>query len=196
MAPTDDEVRIVEYRTSWPTEFRRIGEDVRSALGNLVARIDHIGSTAVPGLSAKDVIDVQVSVTDEARLDETAQLLGRAGWTPRRGIHDDHLVPGWPPDGGGPKALMREPAGGRRVNVHIRTLGRPNQRYPLVVRDYLRAHPESARAYATLKLDLAELTRGDEDRYTDVKDAACDLINLAAEEWAETTGWAPGRSDA
>jgi GrpB-like predicted nucleotidyltransferase (UPF0157 family) len=82
------------------------------------------------------------------------------------------------------------------VNLHARVLGRANQRYPLLFRDYLRAHPESARAYATLKRDLASLVPDDLDRYADVKDAVCDLIYLAAEEWAVATAWAPAATDA
>jgi GrpB-like predicted nucleotidyltransferase (UPF0157 family) len=91
--------------------------------------------------------------------------------------------------------FLREPPGYRRVNVHVRVVGQANQRYPLLFRDYLRAHPASARAYATLKKDLALLLPDDLDHYTDVKDAACDLIYFAAEAWAQTIGWNPGPSD-
>jgi len=93
------------------------------------------------------------------------------------------------------KRFLNEPSGSRRVNVHVRVMGRGNQRYPLLFRDYLRSHPHSAQAYATLKKDLALLLPDDIDRYADVKDAACDLIYLAAEDWAQTIGWNAGRSD-
>ena len=74
------------------------------------------------------------------------------------------------------------------MNLHIRVAGRPNQRYPLLFRDYLRAHPESAAAYAALKRALAALGI-DRGVYADVKDPACDLIFVAAEDWAAQTGW-------
>jgi len=77
----------------------------------------------------------------------------------------------------------------------VRMAGRPNQRYPLLFRDYLRAHPASAAAYAELKRRLAEHL-SDPQRYPEVKDAAVDLIYFAAEEWAATTGWQPGPADA
>jgi len=57
-----DRVRIVPYDPAWPPLFARLGGDLRAALGNVAVRIDHIGSTAVPGLVAKPVIDIQVSV--------------------------------------------------------------------------------------------------------------------------------------
>jgi GrpB-like predicted nucleotidyltransferase (UPF0157 family) len=73
--------------------------------------------------------------------------------------------------------------------------GRANQRYALLFRDYLRAHPRSAAAYAELKRRLAS-NLADLRTYPDVKDPACDLIIVAAEDWADATGWMPGPSDA
>ena len=127
------------------------------ALGDTVSRIDHIGSTFVPGLASKDVIDTQVSVERDADLDGVARELEAAGWnTPRPIINIDHQVPGSPEDERARrKRFFKQPPGSRHVNLHVRVIGRANQRYPLLFRDYLRAHPESAPAYATLKRDLA-----------------------------------------
>lgn len=86
------------------------------------------------------------------------------------------------------------PANQRRTNTHVRVPGRANQRYPLLFRDYLRAHPQTAEAYARLKRMLAEHL-ADPFMYPDVKDPAVDLIYLAAEKWAEQTNWQPGESD-
>jgi GrpB-like predicted nucleotidyltransferase (UPF0157 family) len=182
----DRRVTIVEPKASWPNEFGTISTAIREAVGPLALRIDHIGSTAVPGLPAKDVIDVQLTVTalDRARL---APPLERAGFVDQD-IGSDHR----PPGAGGPdddwRKLYFQAGSGRSVNLHVRVAGRPNQRYPLLFRDYLRAHPQAAAAYASLKRALAAL---DIDRglYSDVKDPACDLIYLAAEEWAAQTGW-------
>jgi GrpB-like predicted nucleotidyltransferase (UPF0157 family) len=78
--------------------------------------------------------------------------------------------------------------------MHVRVQGRPNQRYALLFRDYLREHPAAAAAYAELKRRLAalEIDRG---VYADVKDPACDLIMAAAEEWSALSGWRAGPSD-
>jgi GrpB-like predicted nucleotidyltransferase (UPF0157 family) len=86
------------------------------------------------------------------------------------------------------------PANQRRTHTHVRVSGRANQRYPLLFRDYLHAHPQTAEAYARLKRMLAEHL-ADPFMYPDVKDPAVDLIYLAAEKWAEQTNWQPGESD-
>jgi len=80
------------------------------------------------------------------------------------------------------------------VNLHLRVNGRPNQRYPLLFHDYLRAHDEAATSYATLKRRLAELSL-ETGVYADIKDPVTDLIMVAAEEWAARAGWQPGPSD-
>ena len=73
--------------------------------------------------------------------------------------------------------------------LHVRVLGRANQRYALLFRDYLRAHPAMASSYAELKRRLAHYHRDERVVYTEIKDPACDLILSAAEEWARQTGW-------
>lgn len=147
-------------------------------------------------LASKDVIDIQVSVEQDSDLDGVARELEKAGWTPRSDINQDHDVPGMPVDERArQKWFLREPPGSRRVNIHVRVMGHANQRYPLLFRDYLRAHPFSAHSYATLKKDLARLLQHDYDRYAEVKDAACDLIYFAAEDWAQAVGWSAGPSD-
>ena len=182
----DRRVTIVEPRASWPTEFEAIARSIREALGPLALRVDHIGSTSVPGLPAKDVIDVQVTVAALER-DRLAPALARADFVDQS-IGNDHR----PPGAAGPdddwRKLFFQAGSGRPVNVHVRVAGRPNQRYPLLFRDYLRAHPVSAAAYASLKRALAALGI-DRGVYADVKDPACDLIFIAAEEWAAQTGW-------
>ena len=189
-------LEIVDPTARWGWEFAAIGEELRRHLGDLAVRIDHIGSTAVPGLAAKDVLDVQVTVADENKLDLVCERLAPHAWE-RRPYERDHVVPGLPIDAREwTKRLLREPAGRRAVNLHVRVFGRANQRYPLLFRDYLRAHPATAAAYAEAKRRLAELAAGDVVRYADAKDPVVDLIYLPAEEWAGRTCWAPGPSDA
>lgn len=187
-------IEIVSYRERWPREFAEIAAPLRRALGDLALRIDHIGSTSVPGLAAKDVIDVQVTVRDLDGRIEVA--LAPLGYHRRPDLKDDHRPPGMDgPDSDWQKQFFAPPAGQRRTNLHVRMQGRPNQRYPLLFRDYLRAHPASAEAYARLKLALAQVF-DDTRAYADAKDPACDLIALAAEGWARATAWTPGPSDA
>jgi len=165
---------------------------IRSALGPAALRVDHIGSTAVPGLPAKNVIDIQVAVADLA----AADALAAAGFRPSGEILNDHRPPGAQgPDSDWAKRFFTEPEGERRANVHVRVEGSGNQRYALLFRDYLRTHPQTAEAYAELKRRLAAQLP-DTMTYADVKDPAVDLIALAAEDWAAATDWQPGPSDA
>jgi GrpB-like predicted nucleotidyltransferase (UPF0157 family) len=189
-------VEIMPYNQRWPADFAVIGTNLRDALRDLAQRIDHIGSTSVPGLAAKDRIDVQLTVSDFDRFRLVQAALERIGYTLVPGNLSDHRPPGWDgPAEQWEKRFFRPPMGQRPTNLHTRAAGRANQRYPLLFRDYLRAHPRSAAAYAELKRRLADNLR-DLDSYPDVKDPACDLIIVAAEDWAAATVWQPGPSDA
>ena len=187
-------IEIVDYRSTWPDEFQQIARTIRSALGEAAMRIDHIGSTSIPGLCAKDVIDLQISVE---RLDgRVSHALRAIGYTQVDDIVRDHR----PPDDDGPaenwqKLYFRPPSGQRRTNTHVRALGRPNQRYALLFRDYLRVHSATAAAYGELKRRLA-VSLANPDDYPDVKDPAVDLIFLPAKLWAIETGWDLGPTDA
>jgi len=186
-------VTILPYNSTWPDEFRFIAAQLRHALKELALRIDHIGSTSVPGLDAKDRIDIQVTV---AGLDPPVEIsLTTIGYN-RLEILADH-----PPFGVDSQAAqwakwyLKPPKGQRPTNLHVRIDGRANQRYPLLFRDYLRTHPASAAAYAELKRRLAH-NLADIGTYPDVKDPAVDLIYFAAQDWASATSWHPGPSDA
>jgi GrpB-like predicted nucleotidyltransferase (UPF0157 family) len=187
-------IEIIPYQERWSAEFQAIATLLREALGQLALRIDHIGSTSVPGLAAKDIIDLQVTV---AALDEqVTQAMIEPGYRKPEGIWRDHQTPRFSgPQTEWEKLYFIEPAGQQRTNVHVRVQGRANQRYALLFRDYLRAHPATADAYAELKRRLAAHL-ADSQIYPYVKDPAVDLIYLAAEEWAAATNWQPAPSDA
>jgi GrpB-like predicted nucleotidyltransferase (UPF0157 family) len=179
---------IAPYSPQWPLEFNRLAAALAAVLGELAVRIDHIGSTAVPGLAAKDVIDIQVSVRALEPAVEAA--LASLGYERLPEIAGDHR----PPQAVGPasdwqKWFFRPPAAQRRTNLHVRVAGRPNQRYPLLFRDYLRAHPAAAEAYGQIKQQLARHHPDDMEAYYDIKDPACDLIWVAARSWAAASGW-------
>jgi GrpB-like predicted nucleotidyltransferase (UPF0157 family) len=179
-------VTIVDYDPTWPDQFQELAAGLRRQLGDGVIGVDHIGSTAVPGLAAKDVIDLQVTVADLAQADRLAPAFERAGYVATR-YRRDHQPAGDRSDPGlWEKRLWQSPPGARPVNAHVRAAGRPNQRYALLFRDYLRAHPAAAAAYARLKRALAERFGDDLAAYTELKDHACDLIVVAAEDWDAT----------
>ena len=189
-------VEIVPYDRGWPAEFLAIGARIRSVVGDLALRIDHVGSTAIPGLAAKDVIDVQITAAALGPGGALDAALAGDRFRRRADVDRDHEPPGvaWSP-GDWDKWLLEPPAGLRPANVHVRVDGRPNQRYALLFRDYLLENPLTAAAYAELKRRLAEIAPS-RQAYAEAKDPACDIVMGAAEEWADVTGWSPGPSDA
>lgn len=206
--PTPITIEIAEYQPTWPSEFQSIAATLRIALGNAALRIDHIGSTAVPNLCAKDIIDVQVTVAELN--DCIAEAISEAGFERRAHITRDHVPPSAAGNAGyenadddcdadnsnhshhkvkaWQKLFFVQPIGQRRMNIHIRKQGAPNQRYPLLFRDYLIAHPHVAAAYGELKRRLAS-NLAKVDTYPDVKDPAVDLIYFAADDWAKRELW-------
>lgn len=166
--------------------------ELSAALGPLARRVEHIGSTSIPGMAAKPVFDFQVSVED---LDAAAAAFDcpLAGFgLARLPYQHDHVPAGcddapelWA------KRLWSKPAsGGERVIVHCRLVGSPNERLALLFRDWFRAHPEAVPAYARFKEVLAAAVQ-DLEVYTDVKDPVVDLVISVAEEWAAATRWYP-----
>ncbi|MGN6687808.1 MAG: GrpB family protein [Actinomycetales bacterium] len=182
-------VEIVAHRSDWRREFEEAREALLEVLAGLSVGIEHIGSTSVPGLPAKDVIDMQVCVPDEDALAGAVERLQGHGYPVRFPV-EDHPAAGADPDPAQwHKAFTRETPGGRRCNIHIRVEGRENWRYALLFRDFLRAHPDMAAAYAAFKTKAAALVPDDVDVYADLKDPVCDLVYLPALSWAAATGW-------
>jgi GrpB-like predicted nucleotidyltransferase (UPF0157 family) len=181
---------IHDYEPTWPAEFEDIKSSLQEVLGSLALRIDHIGSTSVPGLGAKDVIDIQVTV--QALTPEVKEKLIQAGYEYLPTITQDHIPMGADAD---PKLwskfLFKQPPGQRRANLHIRIDGYPNQHYALLFRDYLRAHPNSAGSIELIKREIVKRHADDVDAYYDIKDPVYDLIWDAALEWSRQSGWKP-----
>jgi GrpB-like predicted nucleotidyltransferase (UPF0157 family) len=196
MTAARDPIVITPYQKRWVREFHEAGAALRAVLDDLALRIDHIGSTSVPGLAAKDYIDVQVTVADLSKADAVADALAAAGY--RVSVHtEDHRPPGdTHPAEHWRKRLCREPEGVRRTHIHIRAAGHANQCYALLFRDFLRANPLAAGGYERAKIALSRLHPDDIEAYLDVKDPICDVIMAGAEVWAVASGWALGPSDA
>ena len=186
-------IEIVPYKKNWPGEFARVGARIRAALGKTALAIHHIGSTSVPGLAAKDIIDVQLTVADLNPV--FRELLEVAGFVVLEHVARDHCPPGLTLP---PEELAKQMFQGTspNVNLHVRGVGRFNQRYPLLCRDYLRSHPATMHAYAEIKRQLARYFPENVEAYYDVKDPVFDLIMAGAGEWAGVTDWMLPPSDA
>jgi GrpB-like predicted nucleotidyltransferase (UPF0157 family)/ribosomal protein S18 acetylase RimI-like enzyme len=175
--------RVVNSDPAWPAQAETLIARLQSVLGPLAARIDHIGSTAVPGLAAKDILDIQVTLPDldAATLAAVAGAMTAAGFVHRSDVTRDHRPPGSiGPDSDWEKAYFKTAPGERPAHIHVRAAGRPNQAYPLRFRDFLRGAPEVAEAYARLKRELARYHAHDGEAYTDIKDPVVDLIWMMA----------------
>ena len=174
---------LVPYDPRWPEEFREIATRLRAALRSVALRIDHVGSTSVPGLDAKPVIDVQVSVaslTPDAPFREPMAGLGY-----RLDEHNPDRT----------KRFFLGPEGARATHVHVRELGSFDERLNLLLRDYLRTHPDAAAEYARVKWELAKTFRNDREGYVRAKEPTVWSILRRAHDWSQETGWRPGPSD-
>jgi GrpB-like predicted nucleotidyltransferase (UPF0157 family) len=151
-----DPIEVVDYDPAWPARFEIWRERLARALGPVARRIDHVGSTSVPGLAAKPVIDVQLSVPDVR--DEAAYVprIERAG-VGFRSRDDQHRY--FRPTGDRP----------REVQIHVCTVGSPWERRHLLFRDFLRADVDTRDAYAALKRELAARYRHDRIAYNESK---------------------------
>ena len=177
-------VEIVLYDPAWPEQFAELGRELRAGLGDIALRIDHVGSTAVPGLAAKPIIDVQVSVAAFEPLAAFKQPLERLGYV-FRADNPERI-----------KRYFREPPGRRRTHVHVRRAGSFSEQWALLFRDYLRAHPEVAAEYEALKRRLAIRYRDDRRGYAAAKEPFSWAVIRRADGWAQAQGWQPGPSDA
>jgi GrpB-like predicted nucleotidyltransferase (UPF0157 family) len=177
-------IQIVAYDPAWSEQFARLGRNLRGALGAIAIRIDHIGSTAVPGLPAKPVLDVQISVASFDPLDAFREPLEQLGCVYRADNTERT------------KRYFRERPGSPRTHIHVRRAGSFSEQFALLFRDYLRAAPDVAAEYAILKRTLAERHRHDRRGYTEAKVPFFWETIRRADEWAQRNGWAPGPSDA
>ncbi len=150
-------IRIVPADPDWPRQFAELGGRLRAALGEVALRIDHIGSTAVAGLAAKPVIDVQISVAALDPVDPFRAPLERLGYVYRADNTERT------------KRYFREPPGQPRTHIHVRRAGSFSEQFPLLFRDYLRSHADEAVAYEEEKRLLAARFPHDGSAYTDAK---------------------------
>lgn len=182
--PEEEPIILVPYDPAWPEEFREIAAALRSTVGPVAVRIDHVGSTAVPGLDAKPVIDIQLSVRSLEPPEPYARPLEELRYRFRPANPDRT------------KRFFLGPLGGRATHLHVRESGSFDERLNLLLRDFLRTHAEAAADYAWVKWSLSETFRNDREGYVRAKEPTIWSLLRRAHDWAQTTGWSPLPSDA
>ncbi len=171
---------VIDYDPAWPQTYASWRDRVGRTLGRAALGIEHVGSTSVPGLAAKPIVDIQVSVADLADESRYVRQLEGAGLVLRS--RDD-----W-------HRYFRPPAGQpRAVHVHVCAAGGQWERDHLLFRDYLRADPAACHRYAEAKRVNVRRWSDDSWAYTEAKTGVVlDILEQAA-QWARVTGWAPPR---
>lgn len=157
---------VVPYDERWPAQAKRIARRISVAAGG--RHVEHIGSTSVPGLAAKDVLDFQLAVEDMETADALRETLGQAGF-PYVGPYED--TPRGD-EGDWSKRLHAGADPGRRVNLHLRVPGGPGWRWAIDFRDWLRHDTQAREEYAAHKLELSQRFAADGDgfAYGEAKD--------------------------
>lgn len=150
-------VVIEPYNECWPLWFKVIRARILPVLGTIAVAIEHVGSTAVPGLAAKPIIDIDVLLRARTDLPMAIARLASMGYAHR----GDLGIAG--------REAFRAPTDGFRQHLYVCQPGNSPYREHLVFRDYLRAYPEALHAYAALKRQLAEQFRDDRLAYNDAK---------------------------
>jgi GrpB-like predicted nucleotidyltransferase (UPF0157 family) len=166
------EIKVVPYDTRWSDRFRKEADELAAIFGEEAVAIHHIGSTAIPGIYAKPIIDILVEVQDIERVDAFNREMAKRGYLPKGefGIR-------------GRRFFIKGTEESRTHHIHVFQTGDPEFERHLNFRDYLRAHPEEARAYSRLKKELARKFPHDIDSYMAGKNDLTKELERRAKAW-------------
>jgi dephospho-CoA kinase len=185
--PRPEKLQLVETDPAWAHRFEHHAARLRRVVGPSAVRIDHVGSTAVPGLIAKDVIDIQVTVVTLHIVDAFAESLGDAGYFGK--VVQDSVKPGFPDAEQWEKRFYGYADPGNIAHIHFRPIESPGQRFALLFRDWLRSDAPARAEYAQVKRALAAKFDSAGD-YTAAKEPWFDNEAWSrANRWAAETGW-------
>lgn len=197
MASSENPAALSKYDPGWPAVGNRLLAAIKTAMSDLPAtrsaQFDHIGSTSVPGLAAKPIIDLQVSILPLPPDDVLAERLGPLGLRRASGSRPDSPGVYFDLPRGSEDVRAEVWAKSLFVNadasviVHIRRSDSPWAKYTVWFRDWLRAHPEQRDQYEAIKRELSarEVGKRDYDEYTLAKTAFFDDVQAEFERWAQ-----------
>jgi len=172
---SDDAIHLVSYNEKWPDVAAIEIAAIRAILPTVEFEIEHIGSTAIPGLSAKPIIDLLIGVDSLGTAKQFIEPLERMGysyWRENPKAEHFYFVKGLPLVGGT----------GRTHHIHLYQKDHEEIKKRLLFRDYLRTHPESSQVYSQLKEDLANKFSNDREAYTSAKTNFVNSILKLAEQ--------------
>jgi dephospho-CoA kinase len=180
---------LVDPDPDWAASATRLAARVSFAARERGRGVTHIGSTAVAGLAAKDVIDLQLGVASLADADALRDALRDGGFLLQPDVDHDNPKRGdtrpWP------KRFHASADPGRPAHLHVREIGSPGWRYALLQRDWLRANADARTEYAGMKRSAVAAAAGDPSRYVAAKEPWFDAVARRMEEWAVSSGWVP-----
>lgn len=166
-------IAVVDYDATWPEIFELHRQRILDALGDRARRVDHMGSTSVPGLAAKPIVDIQLSVPDVEHEVSYLPALHHAGYELRvREVRH---------------RMLRTPQ--LDVHVHVCDAGSDWERRHLLFRDWLRRSPDDRERYAATKRGLASEDWPTMEHYSHAKTQVIGEITARAEAWARRVGW-------
>ena len=166
---------VVEYSADWPDLYEQEAALIRLALDDVLVRCHHIGSTSVPGLASKPIIDILLEVRSVEQLDVFDEAMKALGYLPK----GEFGIPG----------RRYYPKGGdvRTHHVHAFAVGDPRIVKHLAFRDYLRAHPAAASTYASIKREAATTHATDPEGYVAFKRDFVERMVAEAVHWANNS---------
>lgn len=185
-------VTLSEPDPTWPDQAARLLARIGRAVGERAATLHHIGSTSVPGLVAKDVIDLQLGVRalSDADSADVVDTLTAAGYPRLEGVTADTPRSGDQPAQVWPKRFHGNSDPGVAVHLHVREVGSAGWRWSLLFRDWLRSDEAGRAEYTALKRDVEARSLAMED-YAAAKEPWFASVHERIEEWAARTGWQP-----
>ena len=167
-------IEVVPYNSQWEEEYRKEAKEISSIMSDEIVEIHHIGSTSIPNIHAKPVIDILIGVKDIENVDKHNKEMEKLGYIAK----GEFGIPG--------RRFFLKGLYNRTHHVHIFQTGNTEIERHLNFRDYMISHPEEAKYYGALKKELATKFRHDNEGYCNGKDTFIKDIDKKAEEWVRT----------
>lgn len=184
--PIQEPVTIYDYQPSWVENFEFVSKAIRKSLGDSIIDINHIGSTSIPNMPAKNIIDIQIGVKDFSNIKLLQENLFPLGFHLIKPIQQDHV-----PfkdfeymEEGYEKRFFKGLYHNIQCNVHVRVTHAKNWKFAIDFRNYLIRNHEAAKSYAQFKQRLSSTNISMKD-YCLIKDPVCDLIYLLFSGYSE-----------